>query len=110
MTERFGPPPRKEVIGPMTVSELAVYYLKSAKGKSLMEAEVGHRGLLNDRIFTTIDAETDDGTFRSQRADKALSLVTPQLFENTLILDALGMDQLVVSIIRKGQTCSCTYS
>ncbi len=92
----------KEVLRPMSVSELTVYYLKSARGKSLMVAEVGPRGIAHDRTFTAIDAQTSDGTFRSQRDDKALALITPELFEDRLLLNAPGMNQLIIPVIRRG--------
>jgi uncharacterized protein len=87
----------------LTVTGLFHYPIKSCAGTSLVEATVGHRGLIHDREFMVVDAST--GLFLTQRDLPRMALIRPSVEDDLLRLDAPGVSQLVLDPVRQGPTC-----
>lgn len=85
------PAPRAEewVVAPAgtvaTVSELVIYPLKSGGGMSVQKAELTPRGLRWDRCWCVMDP---DGFVQDQRIRPMLSMVTPRIDGDVLVLTA----------------------
>ena len=80
------------------VSELWIYRIKSCKGTMLQGATIGVHGIVGDRQFMVVDAET--GMFVAQRSDRGLGIavksmcqITPTITDEngTMELSAPGM-------------------
>lgn len=79
-----------------TLSELVIYPLKSAGGVRVTEAKVDRWGLEHDRRFLVVD---QGGVFLTQRELPRMALITPQLFDQTLVLNAPGMEGLELPLV-----------
>jgi uncharacterized protein YcbX len=77
------------------VASLHCYPIKSCRGIALDEALVGARGIANDRRFMVVD---DDGTFRSQRKDPRLALVSTRIDGSMLHVAADGHGDVVIDL------------
>jgi hypothetical protein len=78
----------------MTLSEINVYPIKSAKGISLQTAFIERRGIQFDHRWMVVD---DAGVFLSQRVRPRLALVTVRIGADYLYMNAPGMDTLTIS-------------
>ncbi|CAA9588499.1 MAG: Flavodoxin reductases (ferredoxin-NADPH reductases) family 1 [uncultured Truepera sp.] len=87
-----------ETVG--VVSEIVVYPIKSAKGISLDTAQVERCGCRFDRQWMLVDSE---GVFLSQRQLPRMALISPRLTEDELIVDAPGMERLVLPLVSDEQ-------
>lgn len=72
----------------MRLSELWIYPVKSARGLSLTEAEVGDRGLAGDRRFMIVD---EHGRFLTQRTLPRMCLLSTAIEGDTLRLFGAGV-------------------
>ena len=77
----------------LRVSGLYAYPIKSCRGTSLAEAEVGTTGFVRDRQWMVVGP---DGTFMTQRDWPALAGVDVRVVDDGLELTAEGMPQLAV--------------
>lgn len=77
----------------MQITGLFVYPVKSCRGISLGEAQLGPRGFLHDREFLVVD-EAD--AFLTQRNAPALATVQITLEEEGMVLDAPDVESLRV--------------
>ncbi len=84
------------------VSGLYVYPVKSCRGISLAETEIGLRGFLHDREFLVVD-ETD--TFITQRNAAELATVEIALDEVGLVLKAPNAGELHLSFREIDERC-----
>lgn len=82
-----------------TLRALHYYPVKACKGHSTQTALVERRGLERDRRFIIVDLE---GIAITQRDDPALSLVLPELADESLSLSAPGMPALSLPVALKG--------
>lgn len=73
------------------LSGLRFYPIKSCRGVRLDRAEVGPRGLRDDRRWMLVD---DEGRFLSQRRHPRMCLVRPEVEEGRLTARAPGMEPL----------------
>lgn len=80
-----------------TVSELVHYPVKGCAGHSTQSARMTERGLEHDREFMIVD---EDGSFRSQRRDPVLALVTPSIDGAALTLRHSDFGSVSVAIDR----------
>ena len=78
-------------INMITISELYYYPVKSCKGIALKEAEIGRRGILDDREFMLVN---ESGLFISQRNYPRMALIQSDWRGERLILSAPGMDPI----------------
>ncbi len=83
----------------MTLSEINVYPIKSAKGISVRIAPVERRGIQFDRRWMVVDAS---GIFLSQRGFPRLALIETHLGSNSLQVNAPGMNTLTLSLQPSG--------
>ena len=74
---------------------LNIYPIKSARGIPLDASPVDELGLRYDRRWMVVD---ESGVFLSQRSHPRLALVTPNIREKTLEVDAPGMPTLEVPL------------
>jgi len=79
----------------MTLSEINVYPIKSAKGISVQSALVERRGIQFDRRWMVVDSA---GVFLSQRGFPRLALISTHLGVDTLRVNAPGMNTLILSL------------
>lgn len=79
-----------------TLSEINIYPLKSAGGISLTKAKVDRWGLAFDRRWLIVD---EAGTFLTQRQFPRMALISPQLTDEALILEAQGMEGLELPLV-----------
>jgi uncharacterized protein YcbX len=79
----------------MTLCEINVYPIKSAKGISVRTALVERRGIQFDRRWMVVDAS---GVFLSQRGFPRLALISTHLDSDTLHVNAPGMNTLTLSL------------
>ena len=79
----------------LTISQLAIYPVKSMRQILLNEAEIDMGGLKNDRRWMVVDTQ---GRMITQRQQSRLCLIQPELFEGELCLHANGMSDLKISI------------
>jgi uncharacterized protein YcbX len=82
---------------------LFVYPVKSCGGTSLDHADVGPRGIRQDREWMVVDAAT--GEFLTQREHPRLALVRPSLTAGGVTLAAPGFVPLEVPVDRRGPSC-----
>ncbi len=90
--------------GGSTVTVQALYYypVKSCAGIAITTAEINERGIVHDREFMVVNADT--GTFLSQRELPRMALITPTIAAAGLTLDTAGMTALNVPIVTTGAT------
>jgi len=79
----------------MTLSEINVYPIKSAKRISVQSALVERRGIQFDRRWMVVDSS---GVFLSQRGFPRLALISTQLGSDSLHVNAPGMNSLTLSL------------
>ncbi len=89
----------------LTVSELAIYPVKSMRQVPLEKATVDMGGLKNDRRWMVVDV---DGSMITQRQQSRLSLIQPKLIDNGICLHTSAMPDLKVSIPKKTSTTTVT--
>jgi uncharacterized protein YcbX len=82
-----------------TLSEIVIYPLKSAGGISLSRARVDRFGLEFDRRWLVVD---EAGVFLTQRQLPRMSLITPELLSDSLLLKAPGMVRLELPLQGQG--------
>jgi uncharacterized protein YcbX len=75
------------------VSAIFYYPLKSARGISLEHARLDDRGIRGDRRWMLVDP---DGRAVSQREAARLSLVQPGFTAEGMVVEAPGMEQVVI--------------
>lgn len=81
------------------ISRLFVYPVKSCAGVEVAEALLTDTGLELDRAWMVVD---EQGVFMTQREHPRLSLVHPHIKENSLVLNAAGMQALEISYTVSG--------
>jgi uncharacterized protein YcbX len=79
----------------IAVTGLFVYPIKSCRGTSLQQADAGARGILHDREFMVVDAQS--GLFLTQRELPRMALIRPSLSDGALCVEAPDMPMLTVS-------------
>jgi uncharacterized protein YcbX len=79
----------------VSVSELFVYPVKSARGIARSRARVGASGLEWDRQWMLVDPK---GTFLSQRTHPQLTRIVPEITDDALVLHASGVPSLHVPL------------
>lgn len=79
----------------ITISDIFIYPVKSARGIRLEEATVTDRGLEHDRRFMIVDA---DGRFITQRKHERLALLDVQIRDDILRLTAPGHGHVEVPL------------
>jgi uncharacterized protein YcbX len=84
----------------VSVSELFVYPVKSARGIAKARARVAATGFEWDRQWMLVDAR---GTFLSQRTHPQLTRIVPELTDDTLVLRASGVSALRVPLDHRGE-------
>ena len=85
---------------PVTVSELYVYPLKSARAVAVRQAPLRETGLAWDRQWMLVDP---NGLFMSQRTHPQLALIVPAVADVGLELSAPGLPTLSVPYITSGE-------
>ncbi|MFN0159209.1 MAG: MOSC domain-containing protein [Bacteroidota bacterium] len=75
----------------ITLSELNVYPIKSARGIAMRSAEITDRGLRHDRRWMLVDAT---GRFMTQREFPRMALIDVSVSENSLNVRAPAMKNL----------------
>jgi uncharacterized protein len=85
------------------VSNLICYPLKGAKGINRTNSLVWQEGLEFDRNYLVIDS---NGMFVTQRSDgglgigiRAMALISPHFYDDTIVFEAPGMDRLVIPLL-----------
>jgi uncharacterized protein YcbX len=81
--------------GMVTLAGLFVYPVKSCRGTPLARGTLTRSGMLHDREWMVV---TPAGRFLTQREVPKLALVSPQLHDGALLLDAPGMPRLALSL------------
>lgn len=108
LSEGFRPVDIKEQLGRSAVSELYIHPIKSAAGSQVATAEVTPTGFKHDRELMIM---FPNGRFMSQRDKKGerLALVHPSFINDDLLrVEASGMPELYVPLIREGDTMDAT--
>jgi hypothetical protein len=82
---------------PGSIRELWVYPIKGTKGVSLDEAEVDHRGLKHDRMFSVIDAKEEWMTSRGKERLQ-LAHVSNNIRGKILTISGAGMCGLGINL------------
>lgn len=85
---------------PVTVVDLFVYPVKSARGIAKTRARVTATGLEWDRQWMLVDAR---GTFLSQRTHPQLTRIVPEITDDALMLHASGVPALRVPLDNRGE-------
>jgi uncharacterized protein len=88
------------VTTPVTVAELFVYPVKSARGIAQARARVAKTGFEWDRQWMLVDAR---GTFLSQRTHPQLTRIMPEITDDALVLHASGVPALRVPLDNRGE-------
>ncbi|MEM6448849.1 MAG: MOSC N-terminal beta barrel domain-containing protein [Cyanobacteria bacterium P01_D01_bin.105] len=86
----------------LTLSELYIYPIKSAAGIAMRKAQMTARGLQHDRRWMVVDAR---GKFMTQRRFPQMALISVALedgLKGELVVNAPGMETLVVPLMGKG--------
>jgi len=83
----------------LTVSELAIYPVKSMRQVLLDKAEIEMGGLKHDRRWMVVDA---DGRMITQRQQSRLCLIQPAVTDDGIRLQTEGLADLRVSIPESG--------
>ena len=84
----------------VSVSELFVYPVKSARGIARSRVRVGARGLEWDRQWMLVDPK---GKFLSQRTHPQLARIVPEITDDALVLHAPGVPALRVPLDHRGE-------
>lgn len=79
------------------MSELLCYPVKGCAGHSLQSAQMTARGIEHDRSFMIVDA---GGSFRSQRSDPVLALITPTVDADCVTLEHASFGSVTVAVDR----------
>lgn len=79
----------------LTISQLAIYPVKSMRQVLINEAMIDMGGLKDDRRWMVIDTQ---GRMITQRQQSRLCLIQPELFEGELCLHANGMPDLIIPV------------
>ncbi|MCB1582312.1 MAG: MOSC N-terminal beta barrel domain-containing protein [Xanthomonadales bacterium] len=77
------------------ITQLISYPIKSCAGIEYQIIQVNALGLAGDRQWMLVD---DNGVFLSQRKHPCMALIQPQIQDNNLIVNAPGMNQLVLDV------------
>jgi uncharacterized protein YcbX len=88
------------VTTPVTVVDLFVYPVKSARGIAKARARVAATGFEWDRQWMLVDAR---GTFLSQRTHPQLTRIVPEITDDALVLHASGVPALRVPLDNRGE-------
>jgi len=88
------------VTTPVTVVDLFVYPVKSARGIAQARARVTATGFEWDRQWMLVDA---GGTFLSQRTHPQLTRIVPEITDDALVLHASGVPALRVPLDNRGE-------
>lgn len=88
-----------------TVSELVYFPVKGCAGHSVRSAHMGVRGLDHDREFMIVD---EDRSFRSQRRDPVLAVITPSIDGTELTLAHSDFGSVTVPIDRRSPASEVT--
>jgi uncharacterized protein YcbX len=88
------------VTTPVTVVDLFVYPVKSARGIAQARARVAATGFEWDRQWMLVDA---GGTFLSQRTHPQLTRIVPEITDDALVLHASGVPALRVPLDNRGE-------
>jgi uncharacterized protein YcbX len=88
------------VTTPVTVVELFVYPVKSARGIAKARARVAATGFEWDRQWMLVDPK---GTFLSQRTHPHLTRIVPEITDDALVLHASGVPALRVPLDNRGE-------
>ena len=83
------------------VSEIYSYTLKSGRGQSLELAEVQLPGIVNDRRFMVVSADTGDFITQRRPGMQALALVRAAVEGNRLHLSVPGMQEFLMPLDRE---------
>jgi len=83
------------MIGMVTLAGLFVYPIKSCRGTPLARGTLTRSGMLHDREWMVV---TPAGRFLTQRELPKLALVSPQLRDGALVLDAPGRATLALPL------------
>ncbi|MGI8554576.1 MAG: MOSC domain-containing protein [Dehalococcoidia bacterium] len=86
--------------GPITVTALYHYPIKSCAGRPLERAEFDRRGILHDRELMLVDSAGK--CFLTQRELPRMALIRPRISETTLTVESVGMPPLIVPILPDG--------
>lgn len=81
--------------GPVRISGLWIYPVKSCAGIAVASIELGERGLLHDREWMVADAR---GRFVSQRTHPEMALIRPVLEGDRMFLTAPGREPLEIPL------------
>jgi uncharacterized protein YcbX len=88
------------VTTPVTVVDLFVYPVKSARSIAQARARVAATGFEWDRQWMLVDA---GGTFLSQRTHPQLTRIVPEITDDALVLRASGVPALRVPLDNRGE-------
>ena len=77
----------------LKVKSIFYYPVKSCAGTELQEAQIGLRGIINDRLFMITD---ESGSALTQREEPKLALIKPHFENNILYLNAPGFDKIKI--------------
>ena len=77
--------------GPVTVTGLFRYPIKSCRGQAMATADFDDRGFVHDREFVVVDAA---GKFLTQRQVPRMALIAPELVAGGLRVTAPGMEPI----------------
>ncbi len=89
----------------ITLSQLAIYPIKSSAQISLTQAKMGAFGLENDRRWMLVD---NNGTMLTQRKHARMCLIECALEEGGLLVSAPDMPQLKISSSAHGADITAT--
>ena len=85
---------------PVTVVDLFVYPVKSARGTATARARLAATGFEWDRQWMLVDAR---GSFLSQRTHPRLARIVPEITDDALVLHASGVPALRVMLDYRGE-------
>jgi len=88
------------VTSAVTVVDLFVYPVKSARGIAKARARLAATGFEWDRQWMLVDAK---GTFLSQRTHPQLTRIVPEITDDALVLHASGVPALRVPLDNRGE-------
>lgn len=84
----------------MKISGIYIYPIKSLKGISLDESVVERRGLQYDRRWMLVD---ENGEFFTQREFPKMSVISTEIKENGLLIQAENFEDLLVPFEENGE-------
>ncbi|NXR16038.1 MOCOS sulfurase, partial [Semnornis frantzii] len=90
-------PTRRRADGPITVTRIYLYPIKSCSAFEVIKWPVGNQGLLYDRNWMVVN---QNGVCMTQKQEPRLCLVNPSidLKKNVMVIQAEGMDPISVSL------------